>query len=308
MSRLYAVEGLFTLTGANADHRLRIPTSAVLSVAARLATEILKQAGQPQFLAALSPLAEAAKAHEQWIVECAKDLLANRGQSLVLAGHRQPLAAHLIAHAINAALENHGKTVVFHDAPQSKDGTIAELAQALNAGQVDTLVVLGGNPVYNAPADLKWAEAQGKAKTVVRLGYYEDESFPANGWHLPQAHYLESWGDARTADGTLVSIQPLIKPLFDGLTELEVLARIGGLDKTSPYDVVRETFKGLGGEGEDNWKKFLHDGFLADSAAKPVTAQFSWNATADAVTATKPVALPTKDSLEVVFPSRCQGR
>ncbi|MBI3849762.1 MAG: TAT-variant-translocated molybdopterin oxidoreductase [Verrucomicrobia bacterium] len=301
MSRLYAVEGLFTLTGANADHRLRIPTSAVLSVAARLALEIRKEAGQPQFLTALSPLAEAAKAHEKWIAECAKDLLANRGQCLVLAGQRQPLAAHLIANAINAALENHGKTVVFHDAPQTKEGGIAELAQSLNAGQVQTLIVLGGNPVYNAPADLKWGEAQSKAKTVVRLGYYEDESFPANGWHLPQAHFLESWGDARTADGTVVSIQPLIKPLFDGLTELEVLARLGGLDRTNPYDIVRETFKGIGGEGEDNWKKFLHDGFLAGSAAKPVTAEFNWSATANVVTATKPVALPSKDSLEIVF-------
>jgi len=301
MSRLYAVEGLFTLTGANADHRLRIPTSAVLSVAAALAMEILKQAGRSQLLPALSPLAEAAKAHEPWIAECAKDLLANRGQSLVMAGHRQPLAVHLIANAINAALENHGKTVVFHDAPQTKDGDISELATALSAGQVDTLVVLGGNPVYNAPANLKWAEAQAKARTVVRLGYYEDESFPANGWNLPLAHYLESWGDARTADGTLVSIQPLIKPLFDGLTELEVLARIGGLDKTSPYDVVRETFKGIGGEGEDNWKKFLHDGFLARSGAKLVTTQFGWNAVAEVVSATKPAATPTKDNLEVVF-------
>jgi molybdopterin-containing oxidoreductase family iron-sulfur binding subunit len=302
MSRLYTVEALFTLTGANADHRLRIPTSAVLSVAAGLAMEILKQTGQPQFLAALRPLAEAAKDHEQWIVECAKDLLANRGQSVVLAGHRQPLAAHLIAHAINAALENHGHTIIFHDAPQPKAGTIAALAQALDAGQVETLVILGGNPAYNAPADLKWAEAQARAKkTVVRLGYYEDESFPANGWHLPQAHYLESWGDARTADGTLVSIQPLIKPLFDGLTELEILARLGGLDKTNPYDIVRETFRGLGGEGEDDWKKFLHDGFLAKSAAEPISVRFDWNASAIVVGSQKPPAMPAKNNLEVVF-------
>ena len=99
---------------------------------------------------------------------------------------------------------------------------------------METLVILGGNPVYTAPADLDWAETQRKAKTVVRLGYYEDETCPLCDWHLPLAHYLESWGDARTSDGTLVPIQPLIAPLFGGLTELEVLARIGGLDRDRP--------------------------------------------------------------------------
>ena len=114
----------------------------------------------------------------KWIAECAKDLLANRGESLVVAGHRQPLAVHLLAHAINAALGNFGKTVVFHDAPATPaKATIGELAKALNAGQVETLVMLGGNPAYNAPADLNWADTQAKPRRVVRLGYYEDESF-----------------------------------------------------------------------------------------------------------------------------------
>ena len=194
-------------------------------------------------------------------------MLANKGKSLVLAGYRQPLAVHLLANAINAALGNVGTTLVLQDAPEPKAGSIAELAKSLNAGKVDTLVILGGNPVYNAPADLNWDEAQAKAKTVVRLGYYEDESFPLKGWGLPLAHFLESWGDARTADGTLVPIQPLIEPLFGGLTELEVMARIAGFEVTSPYAIVRETFRGIAGSSEEVWKQFLHDGFLADSAA-----------------------------------------
>ncbi len=301
MSRLYAVEGLFSLTGANADHRLRVPTSQVLAVAARLAIEILKPAGRAELISALQPLAEAADAHEKWIAECAKDLLASRGKSLVLAGHRQPLAAHLIANALNAALGNVGKTVVCLPSPKVNEGTIAELARALDAGQVETLVVLGGNPVYNAPADLNWATAQAKAKTVVRLGYYEDESFPAHGWHLPAAHYLEAWGDARTSDGTLVPVQPLIEPLFGGLTELEVLARIAGHDKTGPYDITRETFRGLGGAGDDAWKKFLHDGFSTNSATSPASVRMDWSAVAMAVAAAKALPAPSPEKLEVVF-------
>src|SRR4029079_11172670 len=133
--------------------------------------------------------------------ECAKDLLANRGNGLVLAGQRQPLAAHLLADALNRALGNVGKTAVFLDAPTAGEGSLSDLAQALNGGQVETLVILGGNPVYNAPADLNWGQTQRKARTVIRLGYSEDETFAVSDWHLPQAHYLESWGDLRTADG-----------------------------------------------------------------------------------------------------------
>ena len=134
----------------------------------------------------------------------------------------------LLAHAMNAALGNVGKTVVFHEAPVPQEGSIGELARALNAGEVETLVVLGGNPAYNAPAELDWAATQRKAKLVVRLGYYEDETCVLSDWHIPLLHYLESWGDARTSDGTLVPIQPLIAPLFEGMTEIEPLARLGG--------------------------------------------------------------------------------
>src|SRR5262249_6691605 len=147
-----------------------------------------------------------------------------------------------------------------------------------------------------------WAVTQRKAKTVVRLGYYEDETALVSDYHLAAAHYLESWGDARTADGTVVSVQPLIAPLFGGLTELEVLARMGGLEQTNPYDIVRETFRGLapGADFEEKWKRFLHDGFLAGSAAKPAAVPFDFAAAAKALTVT-PLPAPTKDALEVVF-------
>src|SRR6185436_11220406 len=241
LNRLYAVEGLMTLTGANADHRLRVPTSSVAAVAAAIA-KAAGVAGAPTNLALPKSV------DPKWMAECAADLAANKGASLVVAGYRQPPAVHAMAAAINAALGNIGKTVTYRDGgPQP--GRLGELVQMLNAGQVNTLVILGGNPVYTAPVDFNWASSQPKAKTVIRLGYYEDETFPLCTWHLPLAHYLESWGDARTSDGTLVPVQPLIAPFFDGITELEVLARIAGTESNKPHDVVRETFKTFASEG-----------------------------------------------------------
>src|SRR5262249_38602028 len=143
-------------------------------------------------------------------------------------GHRQPVEVHILAHAMNAALGSIGTTVVFQEAAEPVESSFGDLIAALNAGQVETLVMLGGNPKATAPADVDWSQAVGKTRQVIRVGYYEDKTFnPAKrrgDWHLPAAHYLESWGDARTADGTLVPIQPLIEPLFGGLTEIELLA------------------------------------------------------------------------------------
>ena len=287
-----------TITGFNADHRLRLPTSAVIQLAAALGSEILKPGG----IGGLENLGKPSGVDPKWIEECAKDLLANKGQSLVVAGYRQPMAVHLLAHAINAALGNVGKTMVLLEAPEPNEGDIEALAKALNANEVQTLVVLGGNPAYDAPADLDWAKTQRKARTVVRLGYYEDETSLVSDWNLPAAHYLESWGDARTADGTLVPTQPLIAPLFGGVTELEVLARIAGSDMTDPYSIVRETFAAtsLGGDLEATWKKFLHDGYLANSAAKPVAVALNEAAVAQAIAAVH-VPAAAKDKLEVVF-------
>lgn len=303
MNRLYAVEGLMTLTGANADHRLRVPTGAVLSVAARLALEILKQTGKTDLLPDLQGLAAGFKGDENWIIGCANDLLKseNLGRSVVLAGYRQPLAVHLLAAAMNAALGNNGKTIVFHETPEPPKTTISDLAKALDSGRVDTLVILGGNPAYNAPAELNWSQSQGKAKTIVRLAYYEDESFPAKGWNLPMAHYLESWGDARSSDGTLVPVQPIIEPLFQGVTEIEVLARLAGEEKSSPHEIVRDTFRGIVGDDDEAWKKFLHDGFHEGSASKEVAVDFDRAAAASIVSAAQASAAPTKESLEVVF-------
>ena len=299
LNRLYVVESLMTLTGANADHRLRVPPSALVAVAAALAAQIVPSRG-PEWSAALARFGRPSGVDSKWISECARDLLAHAGDSLVLAGQRQPAVVHLLAHAMNAVLGNLGKTVAFHSAPVPPEGSIIELARALDAGEVKTLILLGGNPAYTAPVELNWAAAQRKAGLVVRLGYYEDETSAVCDWQIPQLHYLESWGDARSSDGTLVSVQPLIEPLFDGLTELEVLARLAALETPDGYAIVRETFTGLTGGGEEDWKRFLFNGFQERSAAASVEAALDWTAVTHRLqTASFPGA--PADKLEVVF-------
>jgi molybdopterin-containing oxidoreductase family iron-sulfur binding subunit len=311
-NRLYAIETLMTLTGANADHRLRLPSSQIGEVAAHLAVAVLSPtlaSEAAELLAVLAAIRLPAEVKPEWVRECATDLLANRGACLVLAGHGQPLAVHLLANAMNRALGNEGITADMRLCSEPKNGSIEELAQALHAGQVKTLIVGGGNPAYTAPADLDWPAAQRKAGMTIRLGYHEDETTALSDWHLPAAHYLESWGDARTSDGTLVPIQPLIAPLFGGLTELEFLSRLAGLDQLNPYEVVRETFRGLTAESEIEleWKKFLRHGFLADSAGRHVDAPLNWPKLVEVLrtyvaTSEKTATLaPAQNRLEAVF-------
>src|SRR5438445_1202821 len=185
MSRLYAVEGLLTLTGANAGQRLRAATSAVISIAAAIATQVAPGNSDLKSFAQKFPLPASVK--PEWVAGCAKDLLANKGASLVLAGYRQPPAVQVIAHLLNAELGNQGKTIFYREAPPLP-ASLADLKQALDANQIDTLAILGGNPVYNVPADFDWPTTQRKAKTVIRLGYYEDETFSRSDCHRTMAH------------------------------------------------------------------------------------------------------------------------
>jgi MoCo/4Fe-4S cofactor protein with predicted Tat translocation signal len=311
MNRLYVVESLMTVTGTNADHRLRLASSQIVALTMFMTAQMIEMGGQKdatpgatEFVNALldksKGLPEVAKA---WAVACVKDLMEHAGSVAVLAGERQPLEVHLLAHAMNFYLGRQNGVVSYLPDEQPAAGTLVELAKALNAGEVDTLVLLGGNPSYNAPADLDWPATQRKASTVIRLAYNEDETTPQCDWHLPKAHYLESWGDQRTADGTLVPVQPLIEPLFGGLTELEVLSRLGGLGVTRPYDIARETFKQVCGDEniEEKWKRYLHDGFLTGNASEAVGVEIDWPTIAPAVVALAVNEAPTAQKLEVAF-------
>jgi len=277
MCRLYAVESLFTLTGAAADHRLRAPASFVPEIGAAILAQLDGDAGSLP-----------AGVDSRWVSELVKDLIANRGNVLVVAGQGQPLAVHLIANAINATLESVGNTVTLIPATDNVSVDLDALATSAS----DTLIILGGNPVY----DLNWG-AQ-KPKNVVRLGYYPDETADKADWNFPAAHYLESWGDAQTSDGVVVAIQPLIQPLFGGVTELEFLARLAGESETNPHDIVRTTFGGT----EEAWKLFLFNGFAAGTPATVDDAKVTLNS-GDLVQQVAGIkkAAPSASSLEVIF-------
>lgn len=266
MNRLYAVESRYTLTGAAADHRLPMRSRDIAAWLAGLEEAVRKQLA-----------GEKAGQQEPFLAAVVQDLIGSKGRSLVAVGTAQPPEVHAAAHRINQSLGNAGKTVVYYADPNPERpghmAAIRSLVADMNAGNVKTIVVLGGNPVYNAPADVKFAEAYAKVAQRVHLSPYSDETSRESTWHIPKAHFLESWDDARAVDGTYSILQPLISPLWGGKTSSEMIAVILG-DKTSDgQTLVRRTFGELFGQPdlEANWKKAVHDGLVAGSESKPAS-------------------------------------
>ncbi len=299
MNRLYIVESGFSLTGGMADHRLRLASSQMTSFAAALA----KALGID--IAELSELAAPVSAHADWIAACAEDLRGHKGASIVVGGSHLPDAAQGIIFLINEHLGNIGETVTFVEFPENQVSDLSELANKIKASEVKTLFVLGGNPIYNAPVDLDWTALQASVEESVRVGYHVDETSKASNYHISSAHYLESWGDARTDDGTIVPVQPMILPLFDGLTEIEVLARLIGLANTDPYSLVLETISSLskGKNAEKTFQKFLHDGLLEGTAYKSIKGSLDGSVLEEVLSSTlaSHISEPSRDSLEVRF-------
>jgi molybdopterin-containing oxidoreductase family iron-sulfur binding subunit len=267
LSRLYVVEGSPSLTGAVADHRLSLPSSRIEGFARAVAAGLgLRVAGGTE-------------AHAEWVRPLVENLRRHAGKALVLAGESQPPAVHALAHAMNAALGAVGETVTY-TAPveaSGQAGSLGELAADIEAGRVETLFVLGGNPAYAAPADLRFAELLESEKVPLRvhLGLYEDETAERCHWHLPAAHALETWSDLRAADGSVTIQQPLIAPLYGGQSVHEVLAAFTDRPDRSAYELVREHWKArLGADGfERRWRRALHDGVFEGTAvpSKPVS-------------------------------------
>jgi MoCo/4Fe-4S cofactor protein with predicted Tat translocation signal len=268
MNRLYVVESCPTVTGAAADHRIPIRATDVAQFATQLAAEL-------QILDRQS----AATQYSHWVGAIARDLKAHRGASIVITGDGQPPMVHAIAHALNDALGNVSRTVTYIEPVQStlRDqlADLAELTTQMSAGKIETLLILGGNPLFNAPADLEFANHLQRVPLRVHLGLYQDETAAQCDWHLPQSHFLEAWGDARAFDGTASIQQPLIAPLYDGLSTHEVLSALFEPAGRAGYEIVRDYWRRnwLKSNSEDDfetgWNRALHDGFIADTASEP---------------------------------------
>jgi molybdopterin-containing oxidoreductase family iron-sulfur binding subunit len=269
MNRLYAVEGVYSLTGATADHRLRLESRQIAAFLAVLAARL----GAP----GAAGQADLQGVDRKWIDAVAKDLLANRGKSLIVAGDRQPPAVHAAVCALNSHLGNTGHTVSYHEAKDTvlpSASSLTSLVSAMKGGTVQTLVILGGNPVFDAPADLDFATAMAKVPHTIALGHSMDETSEKAEWHIPRAHYLESWGDARAVGGVVSVVQPLILPLFGAKSDVEVLGLLyAGQDKPG-YDHVRETWNDVLGDTDfdKKWNRVLHDGLLPGSELPDVAA------------------------------------
>ena len=267
MNRLWAVEAVFSVTGVNADHRLRLSARKIPAFVAALAAELQKGG-----LAIDAPAAPSVPGLDgAWLRALASDLLANKGASLVVAGPRQPAAVHAGVVALNAALGNVPTTVEYRepvDAVLPSPAAFADVVSALRDGKVKTLVVMGANPGYDAPADLDFAAAAAKAEQLVHFGSHVDETGALASWHVPSAHFLEAWGDARARDGSLSVVQPLILPLYGSKSDVELLGLLASGEDKPGHELVQATWKPVLGEAEfeKRWNRVLHDGVLPQSA------------------------------------------
>ena len=295
MNRLYAVESTPTITGAMADHRLPLRPSLIeqfaRALAKRLGVDIPADEGGLTVPAG-------------WLDALVADLQGNSGTSLVIAGPQQTPAVHALAHAMNAALNNVGQTVIYTDPveanPVNQSQSLLELAQSLQASNVDLLVMIEGNPAYATPADIDFAALIPKAGMSVYLGLYNDETAQLATWHIPNTHYLEMWSDTRAFDGTAAIIQPLIAPLYKSKSRHELLAVLLGQppDSIDGFQIVQNTWKGIANTDNFNlfWRRALHDGVVEGTTTQP--GQFT--PTADLASAIGP-AQPPPSGMEIVF-------
>ncbi len=271
MNRLYVAESTPSNTGAMADHRLPLASREIEALARSVANELGDDTGA----------GIASNLPNEWVAAVARDLKAHRGRSLVVAGEQQPPVVHALAHSMNAALGNVGTTVYFTEPleakPSDQMASLRELVDDMKAGRVQTLLIVGGNPVYMAPADLEFGKYIFNVPLRAHLSIFHDETSERCQWHIPEAHFLESWGDVRAYDGTISILQPLIAPLYESKTAHELLAAILNPAAAGPvtpsHDVVKNYWKERytkerNGEAgfEGFWETSLHDGVVAGTA------------------------------------------
>jgi MoCo/4Fe-4S cofactor protein with predicted Tat translocation signal len=286
MSRLYAAETTPTGTGAAADHRLPVAAGRFDQVALGLA-QAVGVSGAPRV--------DLDDATLRWIEAAAADLETHRGSSVVIAGEHCSAEVHALAHLMNDALGSAGRTVVYTDPVEARPvdpmDDLTALCADMEAGEVDVLVIIGVNPVFDAPVDLDFATAMANVSRRIHLGLYDDETGELCQWHIPQAHALESWGDARSFDGTVTIRQPLIEPLYGGKSALTLLSVLARDTELSDREALEMYWRGEDGSAmsEDQWRRHVHDGFIDGSAApnREVTPQPGvMNAVAERIAAT----------------------
>jgi MoCo/4Fe-4S cofactor protein with predicted Tat translocation signal len=274
MNRLYAVESAPTITGAMADHRLSLRPSQLGQLAGAILSRVRgrQDAARPEGVP------------EIWLSALVEDLTAQRGNSLVIAGPGQPPSIQALVWLINAALGNVGQTVTLHEPaearPENQQQSLTDLVSAMQAGEVETLVMLGGNPVYATPAEVDFAEALTKVKQRIHLAEYEDETSFLCDWHIPALHYLESWSDVRAFDGTATIVQPLIDPLYGGRSPHELIAILRGQSGPSAYQLVQDHWKEALGEDDfpRTWRQALHDGVVPDTTSADAMVELAQDA------------------------------
>lgn len=275
MNRLYVFESGLTVTGSMADHRYAVRPSQIGRVLEELAVVLGDRLGSPILNG--QPTGECPVERAR-IEALAADLQAHIGKCLLTVGPQHSPEVHALAHAVNAALRAHGATITFTDDPDPQRPThldaIRTLAERINAGEIRTLVILGGNPAFDAPVDLGFAHLLPTIACSIHLSLYDNETSQVCTWHLPRAHYLEAWGDGLAWDGTLSVAQPLIEPLYGGRSPIELLALLCGDPLTAGHDLVRRTFGNafdFGGNRQELWERSLHDGVVPDTAWPAVT-------------------------------------
>ncbi|MCE5267478.1 MAG: 4Fe-4S dicluster domain-containing protein [Planctomycetaceae bacterium] len=303
MNRLYVVETAVSCTGAKADHRLALRPSQIEDFARAVATKLGIHSG-----------GAVAGSLDPWVTAIASDLGSHRGHCLVVAGDRQPPMVHLLAHALNDRLGNVGSTVsyvpVVDARPVDRVESLRNLTRAMDRGEVELLLILGGNPAYTAPADLDFVKQLQKVSLRIHHGLYVNETSYQCHWHLPETHYLEAWSDARAFDGTASIVQPLVQPLYQGRSAHDVIAMFAGSTETPGREIVRSYWqhhwgRQHGQEGfEQFWQDALHDGVIANTASTPkhVGLKDGWQTPlASGRAKSSPAEQTESDGLEIVF-------
>ncbi|MBP7950101.1 MAG: TAT-variant-translocated molybdopterin oxidoreductase [Verrucomicrobiales bacterium] len=311
LNRLYVAEARYSVTGGMADHRLRVAPSQIFRLAAELASLL---GAAPALAGNELPNAKVSK---PWVEEVAKDLLASKGKAVVVAGQGQPVEVHLLVAAMNQALGAVGSVIELKQGEKDEAGTLSDLAKALESKEITTVIgITEADPVYDAPADLKFAEKLGGAELILLATRHRTATARAAAWVVPGTHYLEQWGDARSTDGTYSIVQPMILPLHSGVSDIDLLNSLivdkeeepapaipGMPEEPGPaHKAVRATFDAIcqAANKEEAWNFALRDGFVPNTAYPAATTAAN-PAAVQAVANYKPLAAPTAETVEVSF-------